>query len=401
MKTWKLSPIDLFTLGMTIKGAWVYERMPEPKKLKSALARIATTYPYLTGKYDPETKAVIWEDTAVGTIPFEEINAQEHKVADICGNPRLAWSLVKPYDAKGFKSGKAQPFTAALAKLSDGVVLYVQAAHALMDAATFYRIVGQWAALSKGADITPMILDQSLLPSPDAWSKEETIARVIEQGWVKIGGKQALKMLWNLAKNNAVKETVSIEVSQAEIAALRKESGAGAHGVLSAIAAQKLYAHLPKHKSFKYITVVDMRDRFKGIDADFMGNISQAYQIGGDYELSQSVGNLAAEIADQTKRFVSSEAPEEMLRLSVCASGYRLPYFLFDPSDMNNSNPGTIYINNQLKFRACEIDWGFGLPVYAFPNDLSDMVKFWQPVAGGPIQIIYSGLAAKTVKKSI
>ena len=31
-------------------------------------------------------------------------------------------------------------------------------------------------------------------------------ARVIEQGWVKIGGKQALKMLWNLAKNNAVKE---------------------------------------------------------------------------------------------------------------------------------------------------------------------------------------------------
>ena len=141
-----------------------------------------------------------------------------------------------------------------------------------------------------------------------------------------------------------------------------------------------------------------MRGRCKGIDENFMGNVSQAFQIGGDFYLSQSIENLAIEISNQTKQFVSSELPEEMLKLSVCASKYGLPYFMFDASDMNNSNPKTIYINNQLKFRACELDWGHGFPAYAFPNQLTDMVKFWQPVANGPIHIVYGGLAAKIMK---
>ena len=398
MNTWNLSSSDLFTLGMTIKGAWVYKTMPEVGKLKEALAQIAAVYPYLTGRYNPQTKAIEWDENAIGTIPFEEIDVQRYNLADICSNPKLAWSIVKPFDIKNFKKGNGQPFSVALARLSDGFVLFVQAAHALMDAATFYRIIGQWAELCKGNDITPMTLDQSLLPSPDAWSKEETTSKVIQQGWVKIGLKQILKMLWYARKNEAVKDTVSIIVSQEKIETYKKNSGAGTHGILSAIAAKKFYEHLPKHKTFKYITILDMRGRCKGIDERFMGNVSQAFPIGGDFDLSQSVEQLAVEITNQTKRFVSSKLPEEVLKLSVCASKHGLPYFMFDASDMNNSDPETIYINNQLKFRACELDWGHGFPAYVFPNELTDMVKLWQPVANGPIHIIYGGLAAKIMK---
>ena len=68
---------------------------------------------------------------------------------------------------------------------------------------------------------------------------------------------------------------------------------------------------------------------------------------------------------------------------------------MFDASDMNNSNPNTLYINNQLKFRACELDFGCGLPAYAFPNQLTDMVKSWQPMANAPVHIVYGGLAAE------
>lgn len=76
MNTWKLSSSDLFSLGLTIKGAWIYENMPEVGKLKEALAQIAATYPYLTGRYNPQTKAMEWDENAVGTIPLKKSTAQ-------------------------------------------------------------------------------------------------------------------------------------------------------------------------------------------------------------------------------------------------------------------------------------------------------------------------------------
>ena len=85
MNTWKLSSSDLFSLGLTIKGAWIYEIMPEVGKLKEALAHIAATYPYLTGRYNPQTKAMEWDENAVGTIPFEEIDGTGHSMADELG----------------------------------------------------------------------------------------------------------------------------------------------------------------------------------------------------------------------------------------------------------------------------------------------------------------------------
>ena len=61
MDTWKLSSFDLFSLEMTVKLAWVYENMPDVNKLKESLAQLAATYPYLTGNYNPRTKAVEWD----------------------------------------------------------------------------------------------------------------------------------------------------------------------------------------------------------------------------------------------------------------------------------------------------------------------------------------------------
>ncbi len=399
MNAWNLSFQDRFSLGMTIKGAWVYEKMPNTDILKEGLSRLSITYPYLRGRYDGKANAVKWDENAIGTIPLEEVDARRYKVMDVVGHPRLAWSLVRPYDIKGFKKGMMPPLTASLVHLDDGEVLYVQAAHALMDADSFYGFVGQWADLCKGMPITPMVLDQSLRPRMDAWSKEQTLEKVKQQGWIKIGAWSLLKMIWSLARYNLSKKTVSVDVPLEEVEELRNKSGAGTHGVLSALAARTLYARLKGHGTFRYITVVDMRGRFPGIGQDFMGNFSQAFLIGGDYDLKKSTECLAAEISSDTRRFVSSDALGEAFQLCVCASGYGLPYFCFDPSENSSSNPGMVYINNQLKFRACEMDWGFGWPKYVFPNELSDMVKLWQPVAKGPYQIIYGGPVAKVMGK--
>lgn len=71
---------------------------------------------------------------------------------------------------------------------------------------------------------------------------------------------------------------------------------------------------------------------------------------------------------------------------------------MFDASEMNSRDPKLFYVNNQLKFKACEIDFGTGMPVRVQQATLPDMIKFWQASEGGPVQIIYGGFAAKAMK---
>jgi len=397
-KQWSLSPFDLFTLNMVIKGAWVYVDIPQADVLRNALSTLAATYPHLGGHYDETTKSIVWEDSAHATLPLEEISRREISLGELTSNKKI-WSLVRPYDLNGFKKGKVKPFSATILHLKDGSILYVQCAHAAMDGNTFYTIVGQWAALCKGEPIQPLTVDQSLLPEKNALTKEETTRLVKEKGWLMIDAKKMIKMIWNLVRCNAIKDTFSMEVSQERIAELKKESGAGTNAVMCAIAIKSFAEHLPAREQLKLIIVADLRNRFPGIDGSFAGNFSQAMPIGEGYAVSDDLVALAKAIDNDVKTKLASEKPEENVRLGFCATNHSLPYFFFDASDMNCGKPGTIYVNNQLKFRACELDFGRGIPEKVLPNELTDMVKVWQPTAGGPIQLIFGGLAAKIMQK--
>ena len=108
------------------------------------------------------------------------------------------------------------------------------------------------------------------------------------------------------------------------------------------------------------------------------------------------------------KEYISNSYADDMLsikdisehvQLSVSSSRYGLPYFLFDASDMNSPDPDLFYVNNQLKLKACEVSFGTGLPMRAQQAMLPDMIKFWQPMASGPVQIIYGGYAAKIMRR--
>ena len=397
---WKLSSFDLFTLSMTIKGAWVYSAAPDADLMRSCLRRLLASYPQLGGFYCEEKKAVVWDDAVAVEPLFSVQENTRFSATQLIAAPGKIWKLVRPYDINGFKKGKVLPFSATLLKLRDGAVLYVQCAHATMDGNSFYGLINRWASLCRGESVSPMLVDQSLLPAPDALSREQTVNAVQEKSWVRMDGKKMLGMLLNLVRTNAIKYTVAKEVTQEEISAFKKASGAGTNAVLSAIAAKNLFASLPERTCFKAIFVADLRGHFPGIGPDFFGNFSQALPLGIDFDLSASVEELASAMDSKLKAVLNSDKPEENVRLSFCATNYNLPYFFFDASDMNCPKPGTIYINNQLKFRACELDWGKGLPLYVYPNELTDMVKLWQPVAGGPVQIIYGGLAAKLMRKS-
>lgn len=395
---WKLSSFDKFCLGMNNKGAWIYREAPDFGRMKSALEKLAGMYPILCGTYNEKEHSVVWDDSTNRETLFDTLDIKNYSVAQLTGNPALAWSLVKPFDLSGFKRGTAPAFSATLGYLNDGCILYVQCAHATMDGHTFYSLVRQWAGLYKGEEVNPMRVDQSVLPSEVTYSKEETLRLVRQKGWPVISFSKLVKMIIGLVRNHSIKYATVIEISQDEISRLKAESGAGTNAVLSAVALKKIAQRISGKNSFKMLFTTDLRGRIDGVDDEFFGNMSQPIVLKEEFAADSDTASLASLIGDSLERTLTCSLHTENVCLSMCSSHYGLQYAPFDASDMNCPGNGTIYINNFLKFRANEIDWGTGLPAYTFANELSDMVKFWQAVAGGPVQIIFGGYAAKLMK---
>lgn len=388
MKSWKLTSLDTFCLSMTIKGAWLFRELPSFESMQASLSKLLAYYPQLLGHYDEKYKSVILQDSDTQNIEFHKLDcAGKTSAQDL-------YSLVPKYDLKAFKEGKIQAFSAYYLTLEDGVALVVQCAHATMDGYTFYNLVKQWAALNRGEEIVPMVVDQSLIPAPDSLTKEQTISKIQEKGWPRIKFRQLFKMMFNLAAMNIIKDTYTIELSQEDIAGLKHKDSVGTNAALSSLACRRLMENLPDKKEFLLLQVADLRGRACGVPENFFGNFSNATVMG---KLGREA--WARDIEKYVSAALAQDAQTETTQLSVCSSNYSLPYYAFDASDMNSRNPGIVYINNQLKFRPGELDFGTGMALKAFQAELPDMVKFWQPVAGGPVQILYRGFAAKIMNR--
>ena len=100
MKNWKLSSFDLFSLGMTIKGAWTYKELPEASVLQAALDAVLQPYPQLLGRYDEKLKSVIWYG-GEETIELVELDRRGHSTVEDM------YALVPKFNINGFKSGKS------------------------------------------------------------------------------------------------------------------------------------------------------------------------------------------------------------------------------------------------------------------------------------------------------
>lgn len=385
MKTWKLTHLDLFCLGMTIKGAWTYSEVPSFETLSASLDKLIALYPQLLGTYSEEQKSLVWEDG--GKPAFSQIECRGHRTGEDI------YSLVKPYDIKGFKDGKVPAFSACLVKLDDGAAIVLQCAHAAMDGQSFYGLVKQWAALTRGEDVKQMVIDQSLIPGDEDIPKEQVLARIQELGWTKLGLNALFKLVISKAFHSD-RHSFTLEVPQERIAAMREQTGAGTNAVLCRIAMEGLLAKLPEVKEFTLLQTADLRGRACGVPEDFFGNFSQPVVAGllsRDFQPADAKAGLESGM--------DYDKVSETLRLSLCSGGYSLPYHYFDVTGMNAPGMRLVYVNNQLKLRACETDFGCGLPLRVQSADLPDMIKFWQEKAGGPVQIIYRGYAAQVMKK--
>ena len=372
---------------MTIKGAWTYKELPEASALQASLDTVLQPYPQLLGRYDAKQKAMLWSGQEK-PVELVELDRRGHSVAEDM------YTLVPKFSTDGFKSGKSRALEAYRLILDDGAAIVLQGAHALMDGATFYRIAGDWGRITAGVPVEAMTVDQTLFPDPDALTKEQALARVQELGWSRMGFKSLFRMLFNMATMKLIKDTVILEVSQDEIARMRDESGAGTNAVLCRYAIGRLMEKLPAKERFTLLEVADLRGRACNVPEGFCGNFSQAVVI-GDFGRDATAADIQKAAS---ARLNDSKGLSENVQLSASSSLYGLPYFMFDASDMNSPDPKLFYVNNQLKLKACEVDFGTGLPLRAQQAMLPDMIKFWQPVPGGPVQVIFGGYAAKIMK---
>lgn len=396
-REWKLSPIDSFSLNLVMKGAWIYRNSPDFHKMKEALAKLQILCPQLGGKYDGKSCSLKWDDSHPETLVFSHILHKEYSADELYGDSGV-WKLVTPYNLKAFKKGRIAPFCAVFCELSDGAVLFVQCAHGVVDAHSFYKLIREWASLYKGETVRKTDAEQFRFPTPDAMTREESLFSVKEQGWIRINRRQLFRMILNGLRNKLIKTTYIIDVSQDEIDRMKAESMTGTNAVLSVIAGRSISEHLIPGRRYKMCFMADVRSRIPESGAVFPGNMSMPVPLETEFDFRLDNATLATHIDSSLKKALAPEKIKEQFRLSFFCLSYHLPYFISDPSDMNSPDPVTIHINNQLKFKACEIEWGTGLPIYAFHNGLPDMVKFWQPVCGGSIQIIYGGVASRIMK---
>ncbi|MCQ2111475.1 MAG: hypothetical protein MJY79_08285 [Bacteroidaceae bacterium] len=389
MRTWKLSTFDLFSLGMTIKGVWIYSELPDKNVLQASLDSVIRPYPHVLGRYDEKTKSVMWSGHEE-MIRLLELDRTSHSTLEDI------YSLVPKFDANGFKSGKKQALEAYRVVLRDGVAIVLQGAHALMDGATFYRIASDWGKLTAGIPVKPMTVDQTLIPDADSLTEEQTLARVQQLGWSKIEFRSLFRMMFNLSAMKMLKATYTLEISQDEIRQMREKSGAGTNAVLCHYAVSKFLEKLPAKERFTLLQVADLRGRACSVPENFCGNFSQPAvlgEFGRDFKAADIQKAASAILSD-------SKALSETVLLSVCSSRYSLPYFMFDASDMNSRDPKLFYVNNQLKFKACQIDFGTGMPLRTQQAMLPDMIKIWQSTPDGPVQIIYCGFAARITSRN-
>lgn len=388
MKTWKLSSFDLFSLSMTIKGAWTYKELPEASVLQVSLNAVLMPYPQLLGRYDEKQKSVIW-DGREEKIDLVELDRRGHSTAEDM------YALVPKFNVNGFKSGKTRALEAYRIVLDDGVAIVLQGAHAMMDGATFYRIASDWGKQTAGIPVEAMTVDQNLIPDADALSEEQTLARIQKLGWNKIEFRSMFGMMFNLMSMKFIKKPYVIELSQDEISRMRDETGAGTNAVLCRYAVSKMLEKLPSKERFTLLEVADLRGRACNVPEGFCGNFSQPVILG---EFGRDVA--ASEIQKAASAILNDgKSLSENVQLSVCSTRYSLPYFMFDASDMNSRDPRLFYVNNQLKLKACEVDFGTGKPLRAQQAMLPDMIKFWQSEPDGPVQIIYGGFAAKIMRR--
>ncbi|MHC8949472.1 acyltransferase [Sphingobacterium hungaricum] len=376
---WMLLPTDKACLDLLIKGTWIYSCEIDLADFKKSLGKLLSYYPHLSGRLiessyiEMNNEGVPLHLFAYENTPIEDIYKEKNPLDSY--NPGISIAQLK--------KGKIAPLSIQLSKMSDGYLLSVHASHACLDGNSFYAFMKNWADIAQQQSIDPPLLNQQLIPQPVKLDKVQLLKEVKLKNWHKISWKFIAKAIVQQFQKSSKIE--SLFISNANLIAMRNAIKAhngetyGRHVLLSSFVS-KFSMHIlnsSSNQNFRQISVVDIRQRIASLPETFVGNAT-AHSISPEFSNSQNLAEIAEKINQSLIDSFKNNGQElsDSVQLNSRAIELQIPYVPFDVEAMEGNNISSFYCNNLLKFPVYDVDFGSGKPIYVFPNDLKDQIKF-------------------------
>ena len=404
MRTYAASCIDIACKPLVINQSWLYDRHLNTALMKERLVEVLNEYPALTGRISGNSiicnnAGVIWEenrqpDTSVKelskiTLPEKRFQAE--------------------FDNKAAVAGAFPLLSVKVSHLKDGTLLNVKCSHFCADGSTFYRMMENWSSLARDEGFVrkPVYDDTAVSKALSATNLYSELAShdmkgtgemLEKEGMYRIRPSVMFPMMWQKLMRIDRRLSSPVFVPYSRIAAVKdaSERSVGRNAALSAIAVEILKR--PMGWSGKNINVVhtaDHRGRIDFIDMDYAGNASFTLRpttVNADLP----AGQMASLIEEDMKRMLEPECESRYFAFYYTMLEKKMPYLPFDINSMWCAHPTTFIINNCLKFNIYGMDFGEGAPVFAWPLDFSDPVRFWPaPPREDGVYIYFTGTFAK------
>ena len=417
MRTYVASCIDIACKPLVINQSWLYDRHLNTAMMKETLVEVLNEYPTLSGRISDNSiicnnAGVFWEENQQPGTSVKELS----KITLPEKRFQAEFEITLPekrfqaeFDNKAAVAGAFPLLSIKVSHLKDGTILNVKCSHFCADGGTFYRMMENWSSLARdeGFVIKPVYDDTAVskaLAATNVYGElashdmKGTGGMLEKEGMYRIRPSVMFPMMWQKLLRIDRRLSLPVFVPYSRIAAVKdaSERSVGRNAALSAIAVEILKR--PMGWSGKNINVVhtaDHRGRIDFIDMDYAGNASFTLRpttVNADLP----AGQMASLIEEDMKRMLEPECESRYFAFYYTMLEKKMPYLPFDINSMWCAHPVTFIINNCLKFNIYGMDFGEGAPVFAWPLDFSDPVRFWPaPPQEDGVYIYFTGAFAK------
>lgn len=397
MKQFVFSPLDKSVLGMVNSGSWLFDYQLDARKLKEALSAVLAEYPLFAGRMTSPDTVSYDENADIGNISFSMSSEADMRCDDLKATWRLPAGCKAALNLADFKKGRCAPLSVKGVALAGGFILSVAVSHCCADGSTLYQFVNDLAAAYCGGTAEKTVIDQSLLPQLTD-SKEELMKMLPAEGWCPVGIKVLFRHIGD-SITGRVNKFRPVFRSNSELEKIRGRcaselcsdgpktgSAAGSFGnnalysaILTRMAVDAAVAGGAGEAcgNFSVASVVDLRGRAAGIPPRFIGNAVVNVTTGG-FDAGLGIGQTANIIDARMRRLVQTPGClERQFKLALEAMKSMVPFVAFDLEGSTKKYPNCLIVNNFTKFPVYKADFGGGIPLRVWPNDLPDTVRIW------------------------
>ena len=400
MQSYVASCIDIACKPLVINQSWLYDRHLNTSMMKEKLAELLSEYPTMAGRISGDcivcnNAGALWEvnrqpDISVAELPKHTIPEKK---------------FLAEFDYKSALAGSFPLLSIKVTLLKDGTILNVKCSHLCADGSTFYRMVENWSSLTRNEGIVskPLYDDTAVRKvlkaskvygELDLHDMKETGNIMEKEGMYRIKPTVMFSMMLQKLLRIDRRLSSPVFVPYSTITAVKDTSGqaVGRNAALSAIAVDILKRPMDwTGKDINIVHTADHRGRIDFIGMDYTGNVSFTLRpttVNADLP----AGQMALLIEEDMKRMLKPESESRYFAFYYTMLEKKMPYLPFNINSMWCTHPTTFIINNCLRFKIYGMDFGEGSPVFAWPLDFSDPVRFWPaPPQEDGVYIYFTG----------